>query len=97
MPYPGKGPLDAQELVTQRKWVTKYGGFAAGRSNCDYFTHGEPTSLNYQDEDLSSAADGNVLSFEMIVPQLSEVDLTGVTHFPVPMLQFLGRHPLGQP
>ncbi len=33
-----------------------------------------------------------MLSFEMIVPQLSEVDLTAMTEFPVPMVQFLGRH-----
>lgn len=91
-PYPGEPPLDTGNLVTQRKWVAKYGGFAAGRNECDYFTQGEATSLDYQGENLSSAELGNVLSFEMIVPQLSEVDLTGVTHFPAPMVQFLGRH-----
>ena len=33
-----------------------------------------------------------MLSFEMIVPQLAEVDLTAMTQFPIPMVQFLGRH-----
>ncbi|XAS78084.1 hypothetical protein V3G39_08635 [Dermatophilaceae bacterium Sec6.4] len=28
----------------------------------------------------------------MIVPQLTEVDLTAITQFSIPMVQFLGRH-----
>ncbi|MEO8748840.1 MAG: alpha/beta fold hydrolase, partial [Allobranchiibius sp.] len=54
MPYPGEGPLDAQKLITQRRWVTTYGGYAAGRSDCDYFVYGEVTSPDYQGLDQSA-------------------------------------------
>lgn len=33
-----------------------------------------------------------MLSFEVLLPQLTQVDFTEVTEFPVPLVQFLGRH-----
>lgn len=92
VPYPGPGPLSLDKLFTQRQWVRKFGGFAAGRSDCDYFTFGEVTAMDYQGEELISTENGNLLSSAMVMPQLREVDFTDLTHFPVPMLQFLGRH-----
>src|SRR5699024_6192151 len=54
--------------------------------------HGEVTSLDYRDQNLASAAEGNALSIEVVLPQLLEVDFTEVTEFAVPVVQFLGRH-----
>ncbi|MGJ9425937.1 alpha/beta fold hydrolase [Nesterenkonia halotolerans] len=91
-PYPGEQPLNWDKMAIHRKWVERYGGFAAGRSDCDYYTHGEFTSLYYQGENLRSTTEGNQLSLEMILPQLFDVDLKDLTSFDVPVIQFLGRH-----
>jgi len=91
-PYPGEQPLNWDKISIHRKWVERYGGFAAGRSDCDYYTQGEGTSLEYQGENHRSTTEGNQLSLEMILPQLFDADLTGLTSFDVPIIQFLGRH-----
>lgn len=91
-PYPGEQPLNWDKMAIHRKWVERYGGFAAGRSDCDYYTQGEVTSVDYRGENLRSTTEGNQLSLEMILPQLFDVDLTDLTSFEVPILQFLGRH-----
>lgn len=91
-PYPGEQPLDWDKMSIHRKWVERYGGFAAGRSDCDYYTQGEFTSLDYQGENLRSTTEGNQLSLEIVLPQLFNVDLTDLIRFDVPIIQFLGRH-----
>lgn len=91
-PYPGKKPLELEKFWIERKWIQRYGGFAAGRSDCDYFTHGDVTSLAYHDENRASSTDGNSLSLEVVLPQLLEVDFTHMTEFAVPVVQFLGRY-----
>lgn len=91
-PYPGEGQLELSKVFTERGWVQKYGGYAAGRSDCDYYTHGERTSLEYQGENGASSTAGNLLSIETVLPQLMGVNFSEVTEFPVPIVQFLGRH-----
>ncbi|NDK31779.1 alpha/beta fold hydrolase [Nesterenkonia haasae] len=91
-PYPGEQPLNWDKMSIHRKWVERYGGFAAGRSDCDYYTQGEVTSLDYQGENRRSTTEGNQLSLEVILPQLFNADLTNLTSFDVPIIQFLGRH-----
>ena len=92
VPYPGDDGLDVRKIITEREWVQRFGGFAAGRADCDYFTHGDVASPDYSEQDRSSMEAGNALHGEVVLPQLGNVDFTGVAHFPVPIIQFVGRH-----
>jgi pimeloyl-ACP methyl ester carboxylesterase len=91
-PYPGDGPLDVPKVIVEREWVQRYGGFAAGRADCDYFMYGDITSPDYSEQDRESTNAGNALHAEVVLPLLTDIDFTGVTKFPVPIVQFLGRH-----
>jgi pimeloyl-ACP methyl ester carboxylesterase len=91
-PYPGEGALDMRKVILERQWVQRYGGFAAGRADCDYFTYGDIASPDYSEQDRASTDAGNALHTEVVLPQLVDVDFTDITHFPVPIIQFLGRH-----
>jgi pimeloyl-ACP methyl ester carboxylesterase len=91
-PYPGDGVLDMRKIIIERQWVQRYGGFAAGRADCDYFMYGDVISPDYSEQDRDSTTAGNALHGEVVLPQLTDIDFTDVTHFPVPIIQFLGRH-----
>jgi pimeloyl-ACP methyl ester carboxylesterase len=99
-PYPGEDGLDLQKLIVEREWVERYGGFAAGRADCDYFTYGEVAFPGFSDEDRASTEAGNALHAEVVLPQLADVSFADVADFPVPIIQFVGRHdqmaPAGQ-
>jgi pimeloyl-ACP methyl ester carboxylesterase len=92
IPYPGDEEVDMRKVIVEREWVQRYGGFAAGRDDCDYFMNGDITSPDYSERDRASTEAGNALHTEVVLPQLADVDFVGVTHFPVPMVQFAGRH-----
>jgi pimeloyl-ACP methyl ester carboxylesterase len=91
-PYPGDGPGDLAKVIVERGWVQRYGGFAAGRADCDYFMDGDIAAPGYTAADRASGAAGNALHSEVVVPRLAQVSLTDVTDFPVPVIQFAGRH-----
>lgn len=91
LPYPGDGPLAVEKVTVEREWVQRFGGFAAGREDCDYFMQGDILSPDYTSADRDSTLAGNELHAQVLLPQLSEVDLTDVTSFPVPIIEFLGR------
>lgn len=92
VPYPGEDALDLGKVTTERAWVQRFGGFAAGRADCDYFMSGDITSPDYSERDRASTSAGNALHTEVVLPQLVNVDFTNVTDFPVPVIQFVGRH-----
>lgn len=91
-PYPGPGPMDPQKLAIHRSWVGRYGGFAAGRSDCDYFLDGSTVSPDLSATDRAHIDLGNILSAEMLVPHLMDITLSTITQFPIPIIQFQGRH-----
>jgi pimeloyl-ACP methyl ester carboxylesterase len=91
-PYPGDDGLDVRKVIVEREWVQRYGGFAAGRADCDYYMYGDVASPDYSEKDRSSSEAGNALHAEVILPQLANVNFTDVAHFPVPIIQFVGRH-----
>ncbi|WP_152364858.1 alpha/beta fold hydrolase [Microlunatus speluncae] len=92
LPYPGTGPLDLGKVITERTWVQRFGGFAAGRADGDYFTDGDLLSPDYDDDDRDSSLAGNEFHARHLLPTLNELDLTQVKSFPIPIIQFLGRH-----
>lgn len=90
-PYPGEPETFASRLSIERKWVQRFGGFAAYRDNADYYVNGYVLALEHTVADLESADAGNTFSAHELSPRLLELDLTDVTSFPVPMVQILGR------
>jgi pimeloyl-ACP methyl ester carboxylesterase len=90
-PYPGDG-VDIPKVIVERGWVQRYGGFAAGRSDCDYFMYGDVISPIYSEKDRCSSEAGNALHGEVVLPQLADISFADVATFPVPIIQFVGRH-----
>ena len=84
--------MDPQKLAIHRSWVGRYGGFAAGRSDCDYFLDGSTVSPDLSATDRAHIDLGNILSAEMLVPHLMDITLSTITQFPIPIIQFQGRH-----
>lgn len=90
-PYPGERATFRDQVGVERRWVQRFGGYAAGRADCDYFVDGFVLSPDYDEDQLEAAEAGNALTVEVMLPHLLDVDLTHVTSFPVPMVQLLGR------
>jgi pimeloyl-ACP methyl ester carboxylesterase len=91
-PYPGPGQLDVAKLIIERTWVERYGGLAAGRSDCPYFNDGDIVSPDYTDADRASSRAGRAFLAETLLPQFTSLDFTEVEAFPIPIALFLGRH-----
>ncbi len=89
-PYPR--PFEVSKLIIQRRWVERFGGVAAGRADCPYFTDGDLAAPDYSAADRASSRAGRAFLAEHLLPQFIELDLTDVRSFPVPIIQFLGRH-----
>lgn len=79
-----------QRPVEDSCTVVHYDQRGAGRSDYGYFTYGDRASSDSQEEDRTSIAEGNRLSLEVVLPQVTQVNLTDVADFPVPIVQFLG-------
>ena len=80
--------MDPQKLAIHRSWVGRYGGFAAGRSDCDYFLDGSTVSPDLSATDRAHIDLGNILSAEMLLPQLLDIILSTITQFLIPIIQF---------
>lgn len=91
-PYPGKEPITRDRIIIARKWAQHYGGLAAYRSSFDYFYKAPLLSPEYEYEDVKAIDKGNLFTLGRILPEFLEVDFNNVTEFPIPVLQFMGRH-----
>lgn len=90
-PYPPK-TMSLEVLATQRHWVTRLGGFAAGRSDCDYFIQPSAISPTWNRSDHDGGAEGNIATLTGLLAELQDVDLNPIEQIHVPVLQILGRH-----
>jgi pimeloyl-ACP methyl ester carboxylesterase len=88
-PYPR--PFEVSKLIIQRRWVERFGGVAAGRGDCPYFTDGDLASPDYTDVDRVSSRAGRAFLAEHLLPQFIDLDFTQVRSFPIPIILFLGR------
>lgn len=91
-PYPGEGPVEVDRIIAERTWVHAFGGFAAWRTECNYFMEGGVASPDYTDADREDLLAGNLLHAEVLLTQLHTVDFTDVDTFPIPIFQFVGQH-----
>ena len=88
-PYPDAAAHLLPQIIVEREWVGRTGGFAAGREDCDYFMSG--LSPDYTAADLDALSAGNELTSAVVVSQFLSLDLRHIATFPVPMVQVLGR------
>ncbi|WP_152363696.1 alpha/beta fold hydrolase [Microlunatus speluncae] len=89
-PYPR--PFEVSKLIIQRRWVERFGGVAAGRADGPYFTNGDLAAPDYSDADRASSRAGRAFLADHLLPQFIDLDFTQVHEFPIPIIQFLGRH-----
>ncbi|MFC7623886.1 alpha/beta fold hydrolase [Microlunatus sp. GCM10028923] len=89
-PYPES--FSRETLTVERRWVTRFGGMAAGRADSAYFDDGELVAPDYSPADRDSARAGREFLAEHLLPRFIEIDFTEVHSFEIPIILFLGRH-----
>jgi pimeloyl-ACP methyl ester carboxylesterase len=90
LPYPAPGrstPLAS--VFLERKWVTAYGGILFGKKTDD------PSALCalsplYTESDLLSIDPGAMMSVQMLLPELIDVNFDAMTAFKCPVFLFAG-------
>jgi pimeloyl-ACP methyl ester carboxylesterase len=91
-PYPGDEPLTRERIIIARKWAQYRGGLSAYRDDSPYFFGAPLLSPEYTVEEGETIGEGNQFTLGRVLDEMLEVDYTGVTEFPIPVLMFLGRH-----
>lgn len=91
-PYPGDAPITRERIIVARKWPQYYGGLSAWRSKSDYFFNGPLLSPEYDARQVEAIDQGSLLTLGRLLPEFVQVDFSGVTRFPIPVVMFMGRH-----
>lgn len=91
-PYPGDQPITRERIITARKWPQHYGGLSAYRSDSKYYYSGPILSPEYEQADWKAINEGSLLTLGRVLQEWTEVDFSGIKQFPIPIVQFLGRH-----
>lgn len=91
-PYPGDDPVTLDRVVVARKWPQHYGGLTAYRSTTDFYFDGPALSPDYTDQDVAALDQGSVFTVPRVLDEMIGIDFRTISTFPVPMVQFLGRH-----
>lgn len=91
-PYPKlEGEVSVGDVITQRRWLTSFGGMTWGRSSLNYENNLRSLSPEYSDSDLLADAQSGAVVMQLL-PQLGGVDYRGVTELETPVFLFLGRY-----
>jgi pimeloyl-ACP methyl ester carboxylesterase len=91
-PYPGDTPITRERIVKERTWAQHYGGLAAYRGDFAYYFNAPLLSPEYDAAAVAAIDKGSLLTLERVLQEWLEVDFKPVTHFPVPVIMFMGRH-----
>jgi pimeloyl-ACP methyl ester carboxylesterase len=91
-PYPGSKPITRERINLARKWAQYFGGLSAYRDSSLYFFRAARLSPEYSAEDVCAIDQGSLFTLERVLPEFLEVDFSGVTTFPIPVIMFMGRH-----
>lgn len=88
----GAGPVPLQKVMIQRKWLMRFGGVVAGRTDNNAEANAMKLSPEYLDEEVQHIWTANDFSEERLLSKTLEVDFSGVRRLEVPIVLFLGRH-----
>lgn len=91
-PYPGNQPITRERIIVARKWPQHYGGLTAYKSDSKYYYSGPILSPEYDQADWKAINEGSMLTLGRVLQEWTEVDFFKVKQFPLPIVQFLGRH-----
>jgi pimeloyl-ACP methyl ester carboxylesterase len=91
-PYPGDQPITRERINAARKWPQYYGGLSAYKSDSKYYYSGPILSPEYDQSDWKAINEGSLLTLGRVLQEWSDVDFFKVKEFPIPIVQFLGRH-----
>jgi len=92
-PYAVPGKLvPIKDLLTQRKWMSFYGGAMAYRRDNSAESALAKLSPDYTDEELRHLWDGNEFATPILLPGVLALDLSRIQTLQVPLVLFLGRH-----
>ncbi|HEX7113667.1 MAG TPA: alpha/beta hydrolase [Steroidobacter sp.] len=90
-PYPKPdGKIDLMEVMTQRKWLTYFGGMTRGRSSLDYEVNAKLLSPDYELNDLESARYQGV-SAAKLVAEFVNIDYSKLNRLECPVFILAGR------
>ena len=89
-PYPGPpGSLSVARIVTERKWVTYFGGLTWGRSDFDYEENLKRLSPEYTDADVAADSEATLVQ---LLPEFGGVDFRSVRSLKCPTFILAGRY-----
>jgi len=96
-PYPPTdGGPSVSQILTQRKWVTHYGGLTWGRGDLAYDHGVRLLSPDYSDQDLEAGKTAGV-TLMALLPELGNLDLRDVIRLDCPIVVFAGEHDYATP
>ncbi len=91
-PYPGSAPITIDRIAVRSRWEMQYGGLAVGRTSYAYEADAEELAPEYTEEDLEAIGKGSLFSLNLLLPQLTELDLGQTTRFACPVILYVGAH-----
>lgn len=91
-PYPDSGAFTIDRADAWRKYAIAYGGFAAGRSEPDFYLHAGRLSPEYTPADLKAWDAGSALTVTNLWPRLADVSFARTDRIGTPVVMLLGRH-----
>lgn len=92
-PYPGNlDKLSFQQIGTERKWLTFFGGVSAFRSDQSFEDGVGNLSPAYSQHELDASDEAAVFSATHLLRPILRVDFTATTDFKCPIFIFAGRH-----
>ena len=88
---PYKGIVD--DLMIQRKWLSKFGGVLSGKANYDTLIEIAKASTEYSMSDLMNIEPGSLFTTKYLWDELLTINLfKQVKELDIPVYFFLGRH-----
>lgn len=85
-------PLTVPAILTQRKWLSHYGGAAWRRTGGDFEAAAIKLAPEYSDDDVRNAFQGQAAVTEALLPKVLATDLSTIRRLEFPLLLMLGRH-----
>lgn len=91
-PYPETGPIRIEAADNWRKHAIRYGAFAAGRSDGNFYLRAARLSPEYGPADLKAWESGSLFTVKTLMPRLADASVATVRKLDVPVFMMLGRH-----
>jgi pimeloyl-ACP methyl ester carboxylesterase len=85
-------PVPVDAILTQRKWLSHYGGAAWRRPGGGFEADALELAPEYSDEDVRNAFKGQPAVTQAMLSRILATDLSSIRTLKVPLILLLGRH-----